>query len=75
MNQTLTPKQAEVMTFIRNFYAQEDRLPSTRDMQSWFGWKSQTGAIGHLRALCRKGHLEHRQGETNERSWWRFARL
>ncbi len=71
----LTPKQAAVMTFIRDFHAQEDRLPSTRDIQAFFGFASQTGALCHLRSLCRKGYLEHRQGETKQRCWWRFARL
>jgi len=74
MNEPLTDRQAAVMDFIRDFYAQEDRLPSTRDIQTFFGWKSQTGAVSHLRALCRKGYLEHRQGAINERCWWRFAR-
>lgn len=69
---TLTPKQETVLRYLKTFHADEDRLPSSREIQAHFGFVSQTGAIGHLRALAKHGLIEHR--ERNSRSWWRFAR-
>lgn len=74
MSEPLTDRQAAVMVFIQEFYDQEDRLPSTREIQSHFGFASQTGAMGHLRALARKGMIEHRGCARNDRQWWRFVR-
>lgn len=71
---TLTPRQAEIYAYLVTFHAEEDRLPSTRDIQSRFGFSSQTGAVGHLKALARKGLIEHRGCARNDRQWWRFAR-
>jgi SOS-response transcriptional repressor LexA len=68
----LTPRQTEVMAYLRAFHADEDRLPSSREIQAHFGFASQTGAVGHLRALAKHGLIEHR--ERNSRGWWRFAR-
>ncbi len=69
---TLTPKQETVLRYLKTFHADEDRLPSSREIQAHFGFASQTGAVGHLRALAKHGLIEHR--ERNSRSWWRFAR-
>ena len=72
---TLTPRQAEIYAYLVTFHAEEDRLPSSREIQSDFGFASQTGALCHLRALANHGLIEHRGGDgINSRQWWRFAR-
>ncbi len=70
----LTASQAEVMAYLYKFHAEEDRIPSTYELQKHFGFKSQTGAISHLKALEKHGLLEHRSSETSKRGWWRFTR-
>lgn len=70
----LTPKQSAIYAYLVTFHGEEDRLPSTRDIQSRFGFSSQTGALCHLRALAKNGMIEHRGCARNSRGWWRFAR-
>lgn len=70
----LTPKQETILRHLRAFHAEEDRLPSTREIQATFGFTSQTSAFGYLRALARKGLIEHRGCARNSRGWWRFTR-
>ncbi len=71
---TLTPKQETVLRYLRAFHAEEDRLPSTREIQRTFGFASQTGAVGHLRALAKHGMIEHRGSIGRRPGWWRFTR-
>ena len=71
---TLTPKQETVLRYLKTFHAEEDRLPSSREIQAHFGFASQTGAVGHLRALTKHGLIERRGCARNNRGWWRFAR-
>lgn len=70
----LTSKQTRVLQFLRDFHAEEDRLPSSREVSAHFGWASNTAALGHLRALARKGVIEYREDQVNRRAWWRFTR-
>lgn len=70
----LTHAQHRVLEFLHAFHQDEDRLPSSREIAAHFGWVSNTAAIGHLRALARKGCIEYREDQTNRRAWWRFAR-
>lgn len=71
---TLTAKQATVLAYLHAFHAEEDRLPSTREIQATFGFASQTGATCHLKALAKHGLIEHRGCARNRRGWWRFTR-
>jgi len=64
----LTDTQEQVLAYMREFYELEDRLPSTRELQLAFGWKSQTSAVLHMKALERKGHIEKRE------RYYRFSR-
>ncbi len=74
MSDNLTMMQSEVLSYMRWFFKEEDRMPSTREIGRAFGWKSQNNAIGHLRALGRKGALEHRTSLLKDNGWWRFPR-
>lgn len=53
----LTKRQKQVLAFLRRFQASHDRLPSSRDIQKQFGWKSQTASINHLKALTKKKEI------------------
>jgi repressor LexA len=53
----LTPRQRQVLTFVREHQAAHGVAPSTREIQARFGFASQTAAVDHLRALERKGAL------------------
>ena len=64
----LTDKQRAVLDYCRAYYQKNDQLPPTRKIQDHFG-KTQTGAMSHMRALERKGYIEH-----NENGKYRFTR-
>lgn len=75
MRQQLTANQRLVYHFLVSFHSEEDRLPSTREMQSKFGWYSQTAAMFHLKSLAKKGWLEYRSNEIKkDKGWFRFSR-
>ncbi|MFK5920916.1 MAG: hypothetical protein QM496_01950 [Verrucomicrobiota bacterium] len=57
MSDELSKRQAEVLVFIKEFFANEDRLPSSRDVAAFFGF-TQSAAMGHMNALVKKGVLE-----------------
>jgi repressor LexA len=66
-NKKLTLKQQRVLDFIVQRREERGLSPSSREIQEYFGFRSQTAAMGHLRALERKGVLT-RQADT-ARSW------
>lgn len=53
----LTEKQQAVLDFVREQVRTTGVVPSTREIQDFFGFASQTAAMNHLRALERKGAL------------------
>lgn len=69
----LTPIQETVLAYLRTYHAENDCLPSIRQIAKHFGWSSQTNAMGHLRHLVKKGHLETIT-DTTRRTFYRFAR-
>jgi SOS-response transcriptional repressor LexA len=54
----LTHRQAEIVAFMRAFYAENDQLPPLHAIKTHFGWSSDNGAHQHLEALARKGCIE-----------------
>lgn len=58
MSVPLTAKQAEVLAFMRGFFAENDQLPPARVIRERFGWASDNAAADFVAALMRKGHLE-----------------
>ena len=58
MKTELTPKQAEVLGFMREFFTENDQLPPARVMRERFGWASDNAAADFVAALMRKGRLE-----------------
>lgn len=59
VNPDLTPRQRAVLEFLQDFQAGRGYPPSLRDLQLHFGFRSVNGASCHLKALIRKGAIEH----------------
>ena len=60
---SLTDRQREVLDFVRTRRSATGRMPSTREIQRFFGFASQTAAVNHLKALERKGFLRRLPGD------------
>jgi repressor LexA len=60
----LTARQQEVLDFIRQQQQQTGFPPSSREIQTHFGFQSQTAAMNHLRALERKGVINRTPGKA-----------
>lgn len=57
MNEPLTGRQKEILAYLRSAHRKMGVMPSTREIQHYFGFASQTAAMSHLRALERKGAI------------------
>jgi repressor LexA len=53
----LTEKQQDVLDFLK-LCKKTQIPPSTRDIQAKFGFASQNSAMGHLKALEKKGYIQ-----------------
>jgi repressor LexA len=60
----LTARQQQVLDFIRRQQQQTGFPPSSREIQTHFGFQSQTAAMNHLRALERKGVINRTPGKA-----------
>lgn len=63
LRESLTKRQQEILDFVRNRRSEWGRMPSTREIQRFFGFASQTAAVNHLKALERKGFLRRLPGD------------
>jgi repressor LexA len=54
----LTPRQAEILDFIRRRIAEQNAPPTRAEIVAHFGFASPTAADDHLRALARKNAIE-----------------
>lgn len=59
-----TPRQHQVLAFIRDYYATEHTAPTVQEIANGFGFRSPNGAAGHLRALESKGYIRLRRGRS-----------
>lgn len=64
MSKELTNRQKELLDFLKAESANTGIMPSTREIQAHFGFKSQTAAMGHLRALEKKGVIQRLPGKA-----------
>jgi len=64
MSKGLTKRQNELLTFLRQVHDKTGLMPSTREIQDHFGFSSQTAAMGHLRALEKKGIITRIPGKA-----------
>jgi repressor LexA len=60
----LTARQEQVLAFIRRQQQRTGYPPSSREIQSFFGFQSQTAAMNHLRALEKKGVIRRTPGKA-----------
>jgi repressor LexA len=66
MSETLTERQAAVLSFIQSFVRLHGYPPTFREIARHFGYASTNAVTGHLQALERKGLLsrEARRSRT-----------
>jgi repressor LexA len=60
----LTHRQKNVLDFIQSEQREKGLTPSTREIQSHFGFASQTSVMQYIAALERKGFLERHAGKA-----------
>lgn len=60
MSESLTQRQNEILTYLKETQRMTGVMPSTREIQNFFGFASQTAAMSHLRALEKKGAIIRR---------------
>ncbi|MFT3990468.1 MAG: transcriptional repressor LexA [Luteolibacter sp.] len=64
MSTQLTARQHEILEYLRMAQRRTGIMPSTREIQHYFGFASQTAAMSHLRALERKGVIQRLPGKA-----------
>lgn len=64
MQSELTKRQKEIVEYLRMSQRRTGVMPSTREIQHYFGFASQTAAMSHLRALERKGVIQRLPGKA-----------
>lgn len=64
MYSDLTQRQKEIVDYLRESQRKTGIMPSTREIQHFFGFASQTAAMSHLRALERKGIIQRLPGKA-----------
>ena len=62
MQDGLTQRQKEIVEYLKFAQRKTGVMPSTRELQHYFGFASQTAAMSHLRALERKGVIQRLPG-------------
>ena len=64
MHSDLTNRQKEIVEYLKMSQRKTGIMPSTREIQHFFGFASQTAAMSHLRALERKGVIQRLPGKA-----------
>jgi repressor LexA len=64
MANSLTTRQQEILEYLRHSQRTTGLMPTTREIQHYFGFASQTAAMSHLRALERKGSIQRLPGKA-----------
>lgn len=60
----LTTRQQEILDYLKSSQRKTGIMPSTRELQHYFGFASQTAAMSHLRALEKKGAIQRLPGKA-----------
>lgn len=60
----LTKRQQEIIEYLKLAQRKTGIMPSTREIQHYFGFASQTAAMSHLRSLERKGVIQRLPGKA-----------
>lgn len=64
MANSLTKRQVEILDYLHHSQRTTGLMPTTREIQHYFGFASQTAAMSHLRALERKGVIQRLPGKA-----------
>lgn len=64
MSSPLTKRQQQILEYLKSAHRKTGIMPSTRELQHYFGFASQTAAMSHLRALERKGVIQRLAGKA-----------
>jgi len=64
MSKSLTKRQQEVYEYLKRESRVSGLMPSTREIQHYFGFASQTAAMNHLRALEKKQVIQRVPGKA-----------
>lgn len=64
MQANLTRRQNDILEYLKMSQRRSGLMPSTREIQHYFGFASQTAAMSHLRALERKGVIQRLPGKA-----------
>lgn len=64
MAKGLTKRQLEIYEYLKKEARETGVIPSTREIQHFFGFASQTAAMNHLRALEKKGVIQRVPGKA-----------
>jgi repressor LexA len=64
MQEQLTDRQQEILDYLKDSQRTTGVMPSTREIQHFFKFASQTAAMSHLRALERKGVIQRLPGKA-----------
>lgn len=64
MQPHLTRRQQEIVEYLRTSHRLTGIMPTTREIQHYFGFASQTASMSHLRALERKGAIQRLPGKA-----------
>jgi repressor LexA len=59
----LTPRQAEILDFIRTFVEAKGYPPTVQEIALWFNIASLNGVACHLAALEKKGCIAREKGK------------
>ncbi len=55
--ESMTPRQKEVLDFLRRFLRRNGYAPSYEEIRSHFGFRSYNAVAGHLKQLERRGYI------------------
>lgn len=61
---TLTPRQAEILEYLREFRRERGSAPTYREIADHFGFKSPKAAADHVCALEKKGYVRRHGGRS-----------
>jgi repressor LexA len=64
MSEPMTQRQSEILEYLKSAQRKTGVMPSTREIQHYFKFASQTAAMSHLRALERKGVIQRLPGKA-----------
>lgn len=64
MPEPITERQQQILDYLKASQRKTGIMPSTREIQHFFGFASQTAAMSHLRALERKGVIHRLPGKA-----------